>query len=390
MAQKKQNAKGSGTFRYKENGKLEYRICYVDEYGRRKRKSFTALDENECELKAEEFLRRLEKRRMGFDMDVTIPEIVRARYESDLMKNYVGEQGYCRNIGTLRIIEKSPIGYIPIAELTELHIDLFFNSITRYSNNTIGKVYRQIRLAFRIAVDKKIIDHNIMLSGNLRCPKSDKPDRKVRGLTEKEQDIVTEYLRNYKTPRNRNNYSLQLLIEMYTGMRMGEINSLKPQDLDFERKIIHVRTTVSRGMEYVDFIKEGTKTYKGIRDIPMNKMVEPLLKEAVEKMRKNSLGLIFYDHNKKGIIATSQVNCFYRRLCQKCGVEFNGQHSLRHTFATRCIESGIQPIVLKNWLGHKSIQITLDTYADVFDRMNFNAIEKLENYIINGNKGDTQ
>ena len=60
---------------------------------------------------------------------------------------------------------------------------------------------------------------------------------------------------------------------------------------------------------------------------------------------------------------------------------YYGQHALRHTFATRCIEANIPPVVIKEWMGHKDIHITLDTYADVFKKMNFSAMDKLENYI---------
>ena len=105
------------------------------------------------------------------------------------------------------------------------------------------------------------------------------------------------------------------------------------------------------------------------------------INKAVENMKENPHGLVFYDYNKEALISTSQVNCFYHRVCEKCGLKCDGQHALRHTFATRCIEAGIPAVVLKKWLGHKSIDITLDTYADVFDRMNFNAVEKLEDYI---------
>ncbi len=63
------------------------------------------------------------------------------------------------------------------------------------------------------------------------------------------------------------------------------------------------------------------------------------------------------------------------------GIPYYGQHALRHTFATRCIETGIQPVVLKGWLGHTNIHVTLDTYADVFDRMNLGAISKFEDYM---------
>ena len=53
-------------------------------------------------------------------------------------------------------------------------------------------------------------------------------------------------------------------------------------------------------------------------------------------------------------------------------------HALRHTFATRCIEAGIPAVVLKKWLGHTNIHVTLDTYADVFSRMNFDSMVKFD------------
>ncbi len=378
---RKKNMNGEGTFRYRESGKIEYRISYRNELGGLSRKSFMGSDEAECIYKAEAFLIKEERRQRGIDVDATIPEIVKRRLDSDFEKNYVGEQGYSRNIGTLKIIEKSNIGNIPIAEIKELHMDHFLKTLTRYSNSVISKVYQQLKMAYVIAIKKGIVQQNLMLSEELRCPKSNKKTKKVRGLTEEEQAAFLKALEMHCVPYNRNNYKLQLLVELYSGMRMGEINALKPENIDFNKKVVHVRSTISRGMEYRDFIKDGTKTYTGMRDIPMNKMLEKCLRQAVQNMKKNPYGLVFFDHNKKGLVATTQVNCFYRRLCEKADIEYNGQHSLRHTFATRCIEAGIPAIVLKNWLGHKNIHMTLDIYADVFNRMNFNAIEKLEDYI---------
>lgn len=236
-------------------------------------------------------------------------------------------------------------------------------------------------MAFEIAIEKYLIDRNFMLSKDMKCPKSDKADKKVRGFEEDEQARFIEMLSSIKVPRGRNNYSKQLLIELLTGTRMGKINALKLEHLDFDKKIIRIRNTVSKGKDYRTFIKDGTKTYKSMRDIPMSKMVEPILREAVEEMKRNPYGLIFYDHIKRQIITNSQVNCFFKRICAKCEIEENGQHALRHSFATRCIEAGVPPVVIKNWLGHKDIHITLDTYADVFDRMRFSAVSKLEEYI---------
>ena len=182
-------------------------------------------------------------------------------------------------------------------------------------------------------------------------------------------------------PKNRNDYRKQLLIELYTGMRMGEINALRPEDVDFKRNVIHVRGTISKGIGDRIYRSETTKTSAGMRDVPMNTLVKPVLEKALAEMKNNPAGTIFYDHQKKNVISTSQVCNFYKRICKSAGLDYYGQHALRHTFATRCIEAGVQPVVLKTWLGHTNIHITLDTYADVFDKLNHSAINVFENYL---------
>ena len=71
----------------------------------------------------------------------------------------------------------------------------------------------------------------------------------------------------------------------------------------------------------------------------------------------------------------------YKRVCSSVGIESSGQHALRHTFATRCIEAGIPAVVLKTWLGHKDIHMTLDTYTDVFQAMDNDAISKYDEHL---------
>ena len=82
-----------------------------------------------------------------------------------------------------------------------------------------------------------------------------------------------------------------------------------------------------------------------------------------------------------GLITTNQVNSFFNRICKKADINISGQHALRHTFATRCIEAGVEAVVLKKWMGHTDIHMTLDIYADVFDSMHNNSISKLEEHM---------
>lgn len=377
--QKKEN--GSGTFRI-VNGKYNYRFFYIDEFGEKKRKSFSGVTKDECLQRAEEFLEKQEKRAAAVDPDITIPELLRRKYEEDYAMNFVGEQGYARNLGGIALLERSGFGKMPIVDITEMQIKAFLRSMTKYSDSVIKKTYQQLTAAFKVAVEKGVVERNPMDASDIRRPKSSKKPKDVRGLTQEEQARFLEALRDFKVPRNRNEYKLQLLIELYSGMRMGEINALKPENIDFENGLIHVRSTVSRGLEYRVFVKEGAKTDAGVRDIPINKALEPVLQEAMERKRRNPLGLVFYDHLKNDLITTSQVNCFFHRICKKAGISVRGQHALRHTFATRCIEADVPPVVLKKWLGHKDIHMTLDIYADVFDSMHNSAMEKFEGHVL--------
>ena len=229
--QKKEN--GSGTFRI-VNGKYNYRFFYIDEFGEKKRKSFSGVTKDECLHRAEEFLEKQGKRAAAVDPDITIPELLRRKYEEDYAMNFVGEQGYARNLGGIALLERSGFGKMPIVNITEMQIKAFLRSMTKYSDSVIKKTYQQLTSAFKVAVEKGVVERNPMDASDIRRPKSSKKPKDVRGFTQEEQARFLEALRDFKVPRNRNEYKLQLLIELYSGMRMGDdddkirLNQRKP------------------------------------------------------------------------------------------------------------------------------------------------------------------
>lgn len=379
MANKGRN--GKGTFRRTKSGSIEYRLPYYDENDIRRTKSFTADTEEECLARADEFIHKLEIKLINIKSDATIPDIMKQKVYNDYVKNYTGEQGYDRNLSAIKIIEESFIGNVPIADISEAMILDFLEQIRGYATTTIRKLYSMVSTSYKMAYDKGIVDSNYIVKNNLRCPKSKKPDKKVRGMTEEEQKQFVETLIAHKVPYGRNTYKIQLLLELYTGMRMGEINALKPEDIHFKAGYIHVGATISRGIKSRSFYKPHPKTEAGIRDVPISEKTRELLKQALDEMKDNPEGLIFYDYNKDGVVATYQVGKFFERICAKAKVPYYGQHALRHTFATRCIEAGVPALVLKKWLGHTDIHITLDTYADVFDRLTHTSVSRFEKMV---------
>lgn len=194
----KRNRNGEGSWRETASGNIEYRFTYTDEYGIKRRKSVTGVSENECIERAEQFLYKMEQKVNGINFDATIPELLYEKIESDFRKNYTGEQGYERNLRTIETIEKSAIGHMPITDIQVYHVERYLQSLTRYSNNTISKLYSMIKLAFAVAVDRGIVKSNLMENRNVKCPISDRPDKKVRGLTEEEQMKFIKALGEYR------------------------------------------------------------------------------------------------------------------------------------------------------------------------------------------------
>lgn len=382
MARNRKKDYGSGSFR-KRGSKYEYRVSYSDNNGITRSKSFSGRTQRECYKRAEDFFIELERQKLGTDKGNTISAILRTKYQADFEMNFIAEQGYNRNLEFLKILEESPVSHIPIYDVTVDDLERYMKSIINYSNSVIEKLHLQIKQAFKEGVRRGFITDNIMEIHEIRRPKSNKPTKKVRGLTEEEQKLFTETLENYPIPKHGQNYKRQLLIELYTGMRMGEINALAPEDIDFNRSLIHVHKTVSTGLNNRSFISDTTKTDAGNRYVPINNLVKSILEESVRDMKSNPEGIIFYNHRRGSIINTNQVNSYFNRVAEKAGIDITGQHSLRHTFATRCIEAGITPVVLKTWLGHTDIHVTLDTYSDVFDRLNHKSISQFEGYMTN-------
>ena len=129
--------------------------------------------------------------------------------------------GVARNLDNLMVIEKSGLGKLPIVDITELQMNLFLRSLTHYSESVIKKIYQQVKAAYRIAEDKNIVENNLMESTTIRRPRSSQKEKVVKGFTQEGQTRFLDVLNDFKVPRNRNDYKLQLLIELYKWYAYG-------------------------------------------------------------------------------------------------------------------------------------------------------------------------
>ena len=133
----------------------------------------------------------------------------------------------------------------------------------------------------------------------------------------------------------------------------------------------------------------STKTFSGKRDVPIQKIILAEIKEQMEIAKNNIDGQLFLS-NKGNYANPRNVNTVLKRiLAQICGITDITTHSLRHTYGTRCIESGIAPVVVQRLMGHKDIGVTLNTYTSVLNKFKEEELEKLDNYYNNKNLSNT-
>ncbi len=189
-----------------------------------------------------------------------------------------------------------------------------------------------------------------------------------------QQKILEEYLISHLDFTN-----LGILMSLNTGLRIGEICALSWKDIDLTNHVIHVRHTIARvknpqskdGSASI-LILDTPKTTASLRDIPISSKLLPLLIQMKEKATSE-----FFVSENAGFISTRTYDYKYHSVLKKCNIEPVNYHALRHTFATRCIEAGVDVKSLSEILGHSNVGITLNTYVHSSMELKRNQLEKL-------------
>lgn len=188
----------------------------------------------------------------------------------------------------------------------------------------------------------------------INLPAAKKDAKSISVLSREEQTNLQGFLLRDIDP-----YKLGVLVCLYTGLRLGEICALKTDQIDLARKCIYVRQTVQRirsedHNEKTKLMISEPKTASSNREVPLCDFLIKLLSKYQPKT-----DYLLGDKPLEPRTYQYKLNQYLATLCIK-GQHF---HSLRHTFATNCIESGMDPKCLSEILGHADVNTTLNRYV---------------------------
>ena len=282
----------------------------------------------------------------------------------------------------VRVHVKPILGDIPFSRLDSIALQEFFNQ--KYSSGkatgvgglsvkTLRNLRNMLHLSFEQAKRNGLININLLES--VRLPREQKKEMRV--LSKEEQRRLVLACRAMPEPA-----SFGVIFTLFTGLRMGEVCGLRWDNVDMERRQFLVCETRNRLPNHDASIETSTS----VRTVSTTKtdhsrrivyLCDELYQELCQYREiqfslmeqypgYNSERYVFCQENGAPYEPRTYQNLF-KRCVSRAGIASANFHSLRHTFATRALEQGMDPVTLSKLLGHANASITLDKYGHSFE-----------------------
>lgn len=290
---------------------------------------------------------------------------------------------------------KAILGKLLLTEVKPMHCKAVFNSMTgTYAGSTIRQAYIALGAMFKAAKENGLIEKHPM--DGVRFDSPVKAVDEIHFLTVSEQKAFLE------AAKHSHNYNQYVLI-LETGLRTGEMIGLTWDAIDWDKHTLTVNKTMEFRHKQHEWRAGPPKTKTSYRTIPLtdtayqilwnlylgreyrkespelDKLLTYIDRRTAKQATLHMRDLVFINYRTGMPAKNSSYDTHLYKLCDKAGLEHFCMHALRHTYATRAIESGMQPKVLQKLLGHASIKTTMDRYVHVTDDTLFQAVYQFQN-----------
>jgi len=354
--------------RYKKGRNLEGKLIYGSVYGKTYREAKERLNAINSTQLSPKNMRSHER---------TFGEVLNMWFENNKMRIKGATAYKYQKLIDTHILPQ--LGSLKLSQLSAAIVNSYLNNklcsgrldgrggLSPTYVNCIGVI---IKSAIQFAVSEQLMPPlrtEIIKAGNFKCDE-------LTILSRKDQDVLEASLIN-----SLDKTKLGVLITLHTGLRIGEICALSWKDIDLDSGVIHVRHTVARvqssdtgSSTHSMLIIDSPKTVSSKRDIPISSRLYPIVSEARIMAISD-----YVVSDSESFVSPRTYEYRYHKLLKRCGIPPLNYHALRHTFATRCIEAGVDVKSLSEILGHANVGITLNTYVHSSLELKRQQIEKL-------------
>ena len=246
------------------------------------------------------------------------------------------------------------------------------NFIEELSDTLSPKTVRDIVTKLKEIINFYEEEHNTKLNiKKMSLPKMNK--KEIQILSNKEKQKLEKYCIEQNSLK-----SLGILICLNTGLRVGEVCALRWENVDFETRRIHVEKTIERIYSKEEnktiVIIDTPKSITSVRTIPINSKLYNILKQIRGKSKKTDFVLT---GSSEHYVEPRNYQYHFKEILKRSKVKKYKFHTLRHTFATNCIEAGMDIKSLSEILGHANVSITLNIYVHSSDKAKRKYLEKI-------------
>ncbi len=296
-----------------------------------------------------------------------------------LKKLKIKDSTYIRYRNSIENHIKPHLGKYPIDKIGTSLMENFVSHLTIHgklngngglSAKTISDILLIIKESFQYARN-----HGVVAMCNFDSITLKKEAHEMRVLTCAEMQMLIGVLL-----QDTDLYKLGVFLCLFTGIRIGELCALQWKNISIDDKTIKIEQTMQRlqsndlnDIQKTRIIITEPKSFSSVRVIPIPEFVV----DAIKPYHRNPNAYLLSGESKYYVEPRTMQNRFKRYL-KDCGIEDANFHSLRHTFATRCVEAGFDVKTLSEILGHSSVKITLDKYVHSSMELKRMNMEKLQ------------